>query len=36
MNDVDAFFGSMSAARSFAYAFDSRPSAGTFTNAGSA
>ena len=36
MNDVDARFGSISAARSFAYAFDSSPSAGTFTNAGSA
>jgi len=36
MNDFEACFGSISAARCFPYAFDSKPSAGTSTNAGSA
>ncbi len=35
MNARDACFGSISFARSFAYAFDSRPSPGVWTNAGS-
>ena len=36
MNAFDATFGSISAARSFAYSFDSSPSPGTCTNAVSA
>ncbi len=35
-NARDAFFGSISLARSFAYAFDSNPSVGTRTKSGSA